>query len=414
MGTKGSPLPLEVKQIIPQIKQYFDLLKTKPEEADLPSVERVARALGIGVASVRRVMADYNKNPDFLQQPGSHRGKPEYAVSDNCQPIVRSYIRTANRNGNYITLDMLHDFLQKEVGDQDYNVRSLGRALDRWGFTFGKGKRSANLKEKDYVVAARRRYLREKISNRKEANSEYRTEVYLDESYINKNHSNDYTWYSDEDGPWLKKPTGKGERLIILNAITRAGWVPEAKLVFKSTKKTGDYHGQMNYDLFSKWFEEKLIPNIPENSLIIMDNAAYHNVLSECSAPTASCKKDKIKSWLKSNNIPLSDDCLKVELVELLHKIGPSPTYAIDKIAQKYGHDILRTPQYHPELQPIETCWAIVKNEAAINCDFTLKNLMLQLDKAFEKVSAKTCTGLIKKVRKVEDDFWESDDSLYD
>jgi hypothetical protein len=53
----------------------------------------------------------------------------------------------------------------------------------------------------------------------------------LDESYVNKNHSNDFIWYSDEDGPWVQKPTGKGERLIIINAITKEGWVPGAKLI---------------------------------------------------------------------------------------------------------------------------------------------------------------------------------------
>ena len=85
--------------------------------------------------------------------------------------------------------------------------------------------------------------------------------------------------------------SGKGERLIIMNAITRDGWVPNAKTVFKSTKKTGDYHGQMNFKLFSKWIEEKRIPNIPDNSLIVMDNASYHNLLSSHSAPTPTCSK---------------------------------------------------------------------------------------------------------------------------
>jgi len=71
----------------------------------------------------------------------------------------------------------------------------------------------------------------------------------------------------------MQKPTGKGERLIILNTITQFGWVSNAKLVFKSTKKTGDYHGQMNLALFRKWFIEQLLPNIPKNSNIMMDNA---------------------------------------------------------------------------------------------------------------------------------------------
>ena len=70
---------------------------------------------------------------------------------------------------------------------------------------------------------------------------------------------------------------------------------------------------------------------------------------------------------------------------------------------------MLRTPPYHPELQPIETCWGIVKNQVARNCDFTMANLLLQLDTAFDSVTNKTCEGLIKKIRGVEDNFWASD-----
>jgi len=47
---------------------------------------------------------------------------------------------------------------------------------------------------------------------------------------------------------------------------------------------------------------------------------------------------------------------LKVELVEILKKIGPSPLYSIDEIARNNGHEVVRTPPYHPEPQPIEIC----------------------------------------------------------
>ena len=64
-----------------------------------------------------------------------------------------------------------------------------------------------------------------------------------------------------------------------MNAITKDGWVPNCKLVFNASRKTGDYHTNMNWDNFSKWFKESLLKNIPPDSLIIMDNAPYHNVL---------------------------------------------------------------------------------------------------------------------------------------
>lgn len=63
----------------------------------------------------------------------------------------------------------------------------------------------------------------------------------------------------------------------------------------------------------------------------------------------------------------------------------------------------------HPELQPIELCWAIVKNHIARSCNFTLSNLKLQLEEGFSKVDASTCEKIIKKIKKKEDDFWDDD-----
>jgi len=62
--------------------------------------------------------------------------------------------------------------------------------------------------------------LRKKLNNRLPNGLTIRPEVYLDESYVNKNHSNDFIWYYREDGPWIQKPTGNGERFIIMNAIS--------------------------------------------------------------------------------------------------------------------------------------------------------------------------------------------------
>jgi len=126
-----------------------------------------------------------------------------------------------------MTRAMLAAHRQKEGADPNFSLRTLGRRLDRGGCTFGKGTRSQHLKEKDHVVAARQRYLREKRANR-QGDGVIRPEVSLDESYGNKNHRNDFMWYAEEDGPWGQKPTGKGERLIIIHAMTKNGWIPGA------------------------------------------------------------------------------------------------------------------------------------------------------------------------------------------
>jgi transposase len=313
VATQGRPLNPEFKRAIVLIKDYFDRTKGDVCEQEASSAERTAHALGVGLATVKRVMADSKRSPAGLMQEESiRRGRPPRVLSDSLQTITREHVRQANREGSHLTLEMLAEYLKEEGGAPHCSLRTLGRALDRWGFTFGKGTRSQHLKEKDPVVAARYRYLREKRGKR-QGDEVIRPEVYLDESYVNKNHSNDFIWYWDDDGPWVQKPTGKGERLIIMHAMTKNGWLPTAKVVCKSTRKTGDYHGQMHHELFSKWFREQLLPNIPQNSLIMMDNAPYHNVLSPHSAPTASCTKAEIRAWLMKNHIPVREDCLKAE-----------------------------------------------------------------------------------------------------
>jgi transposase len=408
---QGRPLSPDEKYFIVKLKQYFDNNRKTFAVSD-PSAQMVSDALDVGLATVNRIVASYNKNPLNLEEKPKAKGRPSHVLDVTLQEIVRAYIRSANLNGEHVTLELIRDLLQKDCKTSEFHISTLARTLDRWGFEFGKGTRTQHLKEKDYVIAARKRYLRKMRANRLENGSVIRPEVYLDESYVNKNHSNDFTWYSGEDGPWIQKPTGNGERLIIMNAITVSGWVPGAKNVFASTRKTGDYHGQMNANTFQKWFAEKLLPNIPKNSYIVLDNAAYHNCLSEDSAPTPNCSKKRIFDWLSANKIPCADDVLKAELIEALIKIAPEPTYVIDVMARQYGHEVIRTPPYHPELQPIEICWGVVKNEVARNCKFTMKDLEEQLENAFSKVTSTTCEKIIEKIRNVEGKFWNEDVKL--
>jgi hypothetical protein len=323
---RGKPLCPEEKGLIVTLKGYFDRNKSGFGIKET-SVQLVSDALNIGLGTVNRVMSSYNKDPTSINKPMQPRGRRDYAINVSHQEIVRDYIRTANLEGIHITLETIQDFLQAETLNESCHIATLARTLDRWGFEFGKGTRTQHLKEKDYVIAARHRYLRKMKSNRLNGSYEKTIcpEVYLDETYVNKNHSNDFVWYSSEDGPWIKRPTGNGERLIIINAITKNGWVKKAKTVFKSTRKTGDYHGQMNCELFEKWCREKLIPNIPSNSIIVMDNASYHNGLSEKSAPISTSSKKNIFNWLEKNKVVCNLDCLKSELIEILSKIAPEP-----------------------------------------------------------------------------------------
>jgi len=413
MSFQGKEFTQSMKQLVINLKQFNDIERREKKLNALWGIEQTAKGLGIGQATVRRIMAEYNKNEQIVQDNlPKTRGKPEYTIPQNLQSVVRQYIRAQNLKGQHVSVDLVHKYLAKINPDYKFPATTLWRTLNRWGFTYGTGKRRSALKERDYVILARRRYLRQKRLNRKSDGSFERTEVYLDETFINKNHSNQFTWYFDEDGPDVNKPSGKGERLIVVNAITLDGWVNNAQLIFEAKKKTGDYHGQMDWGNFSRWLTEQLLPNVPENSIIIMDNASYHNTTEESTFPKSNARKEKLRKWLDDKGIPWGEDLLKAELYALCKLFEPKPEYKIDKIVEAAGHSILRTPQYHPELQPIETCWGVVKNYMAKHCDFTLQQFRDNLPSAFSQVTSQTCKKLIAKMVTEEDRYWVEDGKI--
>jgi hypothetical protein len=410
MSFQGKEFTQGMRQLVINLKQFNDIEKRKNNLKAVWAIEQTARGLGIGQATIRRIMAEYNKNKQKIPTSAAKtRGRPEYAIPQCLQPVVRKYIRSQNLRGQHVSVELVLQHLTKINPEYNFPTTTLWRTLNRWGFTYGTGKRRSALKERDYVILARRRYLRQKRLNRNPDGSFIRAEIYLDETFINKNHSNQFTWYFNGDGPEVNKPSGKGERLIVVNAISLDGWVNNAQLVFEAKKKTGDYHGQMDWGNFSKWFIEQLMPNIPENSIIIMDNASYHNTTEENTFPKSNTRKENLRKWLDDKGIPWGRDLLKAELYALCKSFEPKPEYKIDKIAEAMGHSILRTPQYHPELQPIEMCWGVVKNYMAKNCDFTLRKFRNNLPIAFSQVTAKTCQKLITKTIAEENKYWEED-----
>lgn len=103
---------------------------------------------------------------------------------------------------------------------------------------------------------------------------------------------------------------------------------------------------------------------------------------------------------------------LKFELFNLCSRLAPTPEYRLDQIAARHNLSILRTPPYHPELQPIECCWAVVKNYLADHCDFTMQGLRERLPIAFSKVTPDTIQGIVSKVNNKEDEYWSQDEAL--
>lgn len=110
---------------------------------------------------------------------------------------------------------------------------------------------------------------------------------------------------------------GKGKRLIICHIGSEDGFVPNGLWAFDS-KKSGDYHEEMDGNSFEKWFKN-ILPQLEENCVIVLDNASYHSRKLE-KIPTTVTRKHEIQEWLRSKNIPFEEDMLKVELLSVVNQ----------------------------------------------------------------------------------------------
>lgn len=102
-----------------------------------------------------------------------------------------------------------------------------------------------------------------------------------------------------------------------MHAGNKNGFIPEAALIFSSKTKNSDYHGEMNEDNFLQWFEEKLLRNLEEPSIIVMDNASYHSTLA-AKTPNSSWRKKEIQDWLEARNIAFEANHLKIQLLQIV------------------------------------------------------------------------------------------------
>jgi hypothetical protein len=160
--------------------------------------------------------------------------------------------------------------------------------------------------------------------------------VCTNKSYIQ---ASGYLYIKREEAA-INRSNNRGERLIIMHAITPDGVMverenltnvpvsdlhwrgdschPQARednkitceMIWTAASRKGDYHDNMNSDMFIKWFTEKLILCFErlhpgKQMVLIMDNAPYHQ---KCEIGTLSSKtKKELIEICKAYNIEYID-----------------------------------------------------------------------------------------------------------
>ena len=125
-------------------------------------------------------------------------------------------------------------------------------------------------------------------------------------------------------------------------------------------------------------------------------------------------RKLEIQEWLTEHHIFWEEHWLKSKLIDVLEQSIFRPPM-VQKEAQKYGHQLLVLPVHHPELNPIELTWALVKNQCAkkrrngMSFKEVLANRLEEFENVSEENGQNVYKNVYKHVIKQEDEFWKID-----
>ncbi|XP_053618380.1 uncharacterized protein LOC128679904 [Plodia interpunctella] len=412
----GHRINSQCKQMAFNVYEYFRKKKLDPNsdeyKQDIPLNKTVAEVTGLSEKTVSRIVQQgkaLNDNERFKspRKPKQVRRK-RVEIDDFTKGVVRRKVTQFYTIFKKIpTLKTLNAVLREE------NILHCGREylrllLHDLGFKFKKcGSKRKLLIEQPNITSWRWKYL----NTIKKYRRERRHILYLDETYVNASHNVSKCWQSKDELGVLSH-IGKGDRLIIVHCGGQIGFVDGALVIFKSKCKTGDYHDSMNFANFSKWINEKLMPNIPQNSVIVMDNAAYHSVREE-KKPTMASTKPTMQEWLRRHNVPFDEKLRKDDLYKLIKSHFTEDIYKIDEVLKRNGHEVLRLPPYHPDLNPIELVWGDIKGQLAQkSIDSNLDQKKEILERLFAEYPKEKWENCVKHVIKIEDEYCKHDGAL--
>ena len=393
--TRSKVFDSQSKSILYHVHRYFLEEKSNggpvidPNKAGI----RTSKATNISLCTVQSICSTPNKagitqldfqDPVFFSPKERNRKRLVTNLSAYDKCIIRkTFLGFYERNKIPALLDIKEQL--KETISFKGSTSSLRKILAQLGFNYVRLNGQKILQERSDVAAARSRFLREM---RYLAQLHYNF-VYLDETSVDLN-------YINVKGALVKPSSGKGSRLIILHAGTKDGFVNNCSLVFKC-KNDSDFQKQITTEIFENWFRNQLLPNIPQNSVIIMDNASYHCRLLE-KEPTISWQKSEIRDWLIQKGVQTSDDLLRAELLECVKNVTSSEkNYVVDRIASKAGHRVVRLPLFHCQYNALEFVWTQVKAYIAKKHVFDITKLTSCLYKALNKVTPQNWANAVKR-----------------
>lgn len=384
---------------------------------------RVASLLNRKAELVSKVWKEYIENQIVSLASAVHR-------PDRCSDLsgiavlvdVRHFIRERRETRVRTTAKDVMIFL-KDSGRLDFDessysgsLRKVQRYLKRNGYQRGNRPGKASLKLRNNLKLQRDIYVNKMICN-----SESRF-VYLDESYIHCNYSrHEDSLYDPNDQDCIEPiKKHKGQRYCFIGAIISgepsipeelqfdsdaAHFITESLDIFVGGR-TKDYHGMFDGEYFKKWISN-LIRILSEKdiskAIVIMDNAKYHKQLPPDTPKSSNTKKLLLEYCERKGIVTNATSYKSMIWADVIRYINDNVKPIVVKMLEDAGHQVIFTPPYHSDLQPIELIWANVKGEVGRQYDnnTNFSKVLERLKSAFANLTSKCVKGCIDKTNKI-------------
>jgi transposase len=303
----------------------------------------------------------------------------------------------AAKQGGFLTLRRLRDDLKTEK-NLSVSMHVLRRTLRKLGFRYvSRDGKWISRRQEPHIQKRLRAFLDYAVKNSELVNGKYVWTIpaaFQDESFLYEAVFRSKSWCG-KDKTYDKKKKGDGPRVNLIHCIfthlpeqpTKDNGRPECLVAYKSTwtGKRHEFKGNCTGDDIERYFHTRVFEHIKSGGVVFVDNAGTHRAFLEDItgfdqdelvdyiqermnkfAPTKKDKKEKNAKWkltqdweeLCKDSIPYKPE--KKVLRAFIRENHLQDTN-LREAAKTWEATVNYLPQYHPECNPIERYWALLK-----------------------------------------------------
>lgn len=355
----SNKLPTNV-ELIKHVHDRLHGIAKKQKTLKLSNVPKLAGQL-LGLA--KSTVVQYSSEEDPVAHCMGNTSNHPILIPPGAEGHVRKYLRGRHLIHAWTTLsDIKAMLVEKEVINDDVANPTVRRYLNRIGYSWCE---SVATRKHFFEDPEKLNALDAYVTKLDEYICEGREIVYTDESYCHHHHRTNYGWFAGDDmNVYVNQ---KGNRVCIIGAGSKNGWITDSLVVFDAQNSKGDYHGNFDSALYQKWFMEKLIPNLPSpGCVIVMDSASYHLMKPADTLRVGGARKQVLTDYANGNSISFPPGSKVTELRQIVRSwIRENVKSQIEIYAEACGHTVMFQPKSFCELQAIEKVWAIGKGKVA-------------------------------------------------